>query len=134
MATAFQVMKNDVLGHSSNRPEVADLILFLTDGFPNPMTSDPRPVANELKQNGVRIFGLAVTDRVNETVMQQVSSPGDYLPVKSYRALASEVKKIIKKSCRIITTTPPPRRKNPCTFENVTFYQTFQHLIYYDLF
>ena len=103
MAAAFEKLRLEIIDGPGNRKDVKDLVMFMTDGFPNPLTQDPRPEAEILKnQKNVRVVGIGVTSDVNEDIMKQiVSEPPsvNYQGAKNYRLLAEMTQRIIARTC-----------------------------------
>ena len=65
MMSAFERVSRELLRSSANRPDAQDLIMFLTDGFPNPQHQRPSDwTTKQIRDRGTRIFGIGITDKV----------------------------------------------------------------------
>ena len=104
MSLALQDMKNKIWLSNTNDRRIDDLLIFITDGFPTP-AYDPTAMANELKNiYNVRIMGIGVTNRVNQTTMRKVvSKPFDqnFVNIVDFPQLMSSIGEIVQKSCFI---------------------------------
>ena len=122
MSTAFYEMRKSIWGTvgrsrtpTGNRPDVDDLTIFLTDGFPFPDVYDPTVEANNMKnKDAIRIIGIAVGDEVNVTTMRRVvSSPyqENLLNVSDFSFIVNQVETLIGRTCGGDKTA---LRRSPC--------------------
>jgi hypothetical protein len=121
-------------------PGAPDLIVFITDGNPNTTNSSGGggagtvtatnaaiTIANEMKNDGVHMFGIAVGDGVNLTPIQKVTSDVElladgsnfsaagYTETESYATLAKTLKTIAVELCapsltinKVVTSSDNP--------------------------
>jgi len=93
----------------STRPNAVKATIILTDGEDNiPEIGTMLTIANAtaLKNDGVRLIGVGVSDDVDEDrLLQIVSSPDDLYQVDDFGALSSIVAKITPELCG----TPAPQ-------------------------
>ena len=66
MRTAFEKMRREVIQDpNQNRPDVPDMVILMTDGIPSNPSEAPENEARRLKNLGVRLFCIGVTDNVS---------------------------------------------------------------------
>ena len=102
MDTAFTMMRNLMSTRHKINSTMKNLVLFMTDGFPNPLEHDPRLIAQAMKNESITIVGLGVTERVNQGIMRQiVSDPFEvyFEPFADYRQLARKLESVLTTVC-----------------------------------
>jgi len=101
------------------RPSTVKVTIILTDGEDNvPEVGTPLTIANAtaLKNDGVRLIGVGVSDMVDRNrLLQIVSSPDDLYQVDDFDALTNIVAKITPELCQTVTTPAPAQGIGRCS-------------------
>lgn len=108
IAAALRVVRTTVCtaahGHRAN---AKCAIVLLTDGEANRETNMTLPEADRCKQDGIEIFTLGVTKRVNPIQLQSIASlpvSTHYYYVDDYKQLSNVVGSISKNVCDALRT------------------------------
>lgn len=100
-----------------DRPEVPNVIVLITDGIPTLEVEFLEAEARLIKSFGMRIVGVGVTDKVNETVIRSLVSneKTDYIFATEYHDLGRHLHRLINQTCYggFFSLTLPPRMSTP---------------------
>lgn len=94
-----------------DRPGVQNIIVLLTDGNPTYDVEKLPAIVQRIKSRQIILIGVGVTDRVNQTVFQEiVTAPfrDFYIPVQDFNGLADILDQLLQASCRTLIPTPSP--------------------------
>lgn len=100
---------------SGDRPDVPNMALVITDGKSTFDSQKTIPLAEGLRQDGVQIISVGVTDSVDETELKGLSSPPhvlnqNYFTSPDFRQLDKIIDKVLSSAC---TPTNGPTRPSP---------------------
>ncbi len=105
----ISVTIDEIFNGRGDRASVRNVIMIITDGFPNRNIELTEPEA--LRAQGLsQMVAVGVTDNVDETVLQYLSSPPrrvneTYFTAADFQQLLPIVQDLVEASC---ATQPPP--------------------------
>lgn len=78
MADAFELANNDIFQYGNgDRPEATNIAILITDGKPTEREADTVPEANDLKDRGVVIIAIGVTQNVDIDQLKEIATRED---------------------------------------------------------
>ncbi len=105
-AGGLEMARTDILfgpdgPRSGNRPAAPDVVIVMTDGRPNVRPDETLTQSGLLKEQGVRIIALGVTDNVNRTELELMVTDRttDYLQADDFRSLAVHIPGLVSSAC-----------------------------------
>ncbi len=108
-AYGLEVAKTDVLIEShGERPDVPNLVLFITDGNANERVDETDDMANALHAVS-RVHAIGISSEVSmETLEIIASNKNEITNVDNYNSLLGEIDRIIAVTCASQTPTSAP--------------------------
>ena len=109
LADGMTVARADIFNRDGNRPDVPDIAVIVTDGKPTEKIKNNLPSADSLKQRGVRIVCVGITDAIDEDELKAIaSSPQDVLLTPNFVSLKQEAVSVLGLLCPANGTAPQP--------------------------
>ena len=103
---AFTVARKDCFDFAKgDRPNVQNLVIFISDGRPWPTTRTKaaKAEAQALKDANAPLIAIGVTEFIDEDFLKSVASPGqNYFTAADFTALTPILKSVGEKTCKII--------------------------------
>lgn len=96
----------------NGRSDAQDIVMFITEGWPNLPSHSARGIATEARRNGTAIYGVYIGKyQIGRSEIANISDPGRAFLVTSYIELNSVVNGFVRKACSrklilIILSTP----------------------------
>ena len=93
---------NGIFDEDGQRVDRPDIAILISDGHPNINTEKNLQYANDLRESGVRVFGIGVGVNASQAEMQQAASlpPHWYVMLmESYRELEQKVNDVYDRVC-----------------------------------
>lgn len=119
IAQSLRVAQRDFFTQSNgNRANVRDLVVLITDGDQTHGNENPRVVADELRNQGVKVVAVGIGDAANKTTLNAVTGDEKYVfTVPGFNSLADKsfLQSILRVTCNgdfspsvVRTTLTPP--------------------------
>ena len=103
---AFTVARRNCFDYTKgDRPNVTNLVIFISDGRPWPTTRTEaaKAEAQALKDADVLLIAIGVTEYIDEDFLKSVASPGqNYFTAADFTALTPILKSVGERTCKII--------------------------------
>ena len=113
----LQVANQQIFSPSGgDRTNVQDLVVLITDGNPTRAKEQLPGTAKAIRDRGIRIIGVGVTNLINQDVFRKVVTQPfekNYFPVTDFNALLGFVEAVTQASCRTAKPTPAPTNTAP---------------------
>ena len=116
------------------RPDVPHIAIVITDGFANINTPTTIPEAEQAYSDGIRVYVIGMTNLINETQLQLISSPPqikgqNYWTTPDYSSLSSVMGSIANETCSPPKTVYPSKYSSPHYFILINILNKFQIFI-----
>ena len=114
---------------SGDRPNVPNLAIVITDGKSTFDSGRTIPYAEDLRQDGVDIIAVGITNSVDERELRGIASPPqrrneNYFTSPDFRQLDGIIDSILSSTCMVMTrpppVTPPSRKLNVFSLTHAT--------------
>lgn len=114
---ALNVAANDVFASGNGRrPNAAQVIIIVTDGMDTYRPGDTVAEAQTIKNTGITILTVGVTNQINVTKLQQIASSQQYyFNVTDYRNLNTLLTNILIAICPVSTSSSTTRTTSTTT-------------------
>ena len=103
---AFTVTRKDCFNYAKgDRPNVQNLVIFISDGRPWPTTRTEaaKAEAQALKDADALLIAVGITEYIDEDFLKSVATPGpNYFTAADFTALAPVLKSVGERTCKII--------------------------------
>ncbi len=100
LAEGMNLARTDVFNMPGNRNNAKDIAIVITDGIPNENEGDTIPAAQRLKQQGVTIIAVGITDLINENELRAIaSSVNDVILTPNFDTLNREIETLTALAC-----------------------------------
>lgn len=104
----LQVARQNILQPSGDRPNVQNLVIVLTDGKSN-LNEQQLPREAQLLKDRATVISVGVTDQVDINELSLIASaPNLVVLADDFRALETELDRIVSTVCTAVTTPRPP--------------------------
>ena len=116
-AAAIEDMRTQVFTQRGDRPYLKNFGILVTDGESNINQEDTIPNANKAKNDGIIMFAVGITERINATELIEISSNG--VELQTYWVLAgfNQMRDIVDKIITQICDVPCQNESNVGKFE-----------------
>ena len=96
-----------------DRPEVPNLLIVITDGKSTFDSDRTLPTAEDIRQDGVQMVSIGITNSIDETELQGLSSPPqilgqNYFTSPDFQQLENIIEGLLTQTCN--PTTEPPSK------------------------
>ena len=107
IAGGLEMAREQVYKQQGDRPNVQDIIIFITDGVPTIRIPDTVRQANAVKKDGIYLIPVGITEEVNLPQLRQMATnANDVVTVEDFDVLDQQLKRLLDVAC--ITTTLVP--------------------------
>ena len=109
-ADAFQIARTNVF--SDRRADAVQMAIIITDGIPTRNEARAIPEAENLRNNGVQVFAIGITEFIDEATLKAFSSQPqqlhlNYFSTPSFSELRTILQDVIRSTCRPAPTPAP---------------------------
>ena len=104
-AAAIEDMRTKVFTQRGDRPNIQNIAMVVTDGVSNVDQRNTVPNANRAKDDGIWMMVVGITDEVNETELQGISSTGvlngSYWLSQTFQVSRTLIQGIVNRTCEL---------------------------------
>jgi collagen type VI alpha len=120
---ALREFRTNLFGGSSDRANVPNIIILITDGIPTREEAGLESEAKAVKDLGNRIIAVGVTEAVQEDELKEkvISEPVDesYFSVDDFDKLNFIIEKLTTEACRTLEPLPPTTTPAPADCSSI---------------